>query len=205
MLLLRLTMSANHFSGCGCCTFPGPLWGYLFWKFCFLVGKLCLGQITFGPLPHCSKIHHRDYIERIPFNAQMGGAWQTFDGDSRVCSHCTSPESIVQTQYGMKTSPCIPDVRWPGTVLQTKIPVPPWEPVLSFLCVTSNWSRLIQTTLGCATCCTWFDHSWWSCISRLTFHKWHWSWKCCCSQLLPWVHPSHPALYWSWWKQIIPM
>ena len=24
--------------------------------------------------------------------------------------------------------------------------------------------------------------------------------KCCCSQLLPWVHPSRPALCWSWWE-----
>ena len=24
--------------------------------------------------------------------------------------------------------------------------------------------------------------------------------KCCCSQLLLWVHPTHPVLCWSWWE-----
>ena len=63
----------------------------------FLVGQLCMGQIIFGPLPCHPKIHHRDYIEGIPLNAGMSGASQTCDGISRVYSHCTSPESIVQT------------------------------------------------------------------------------------------------------------
>ena len=70
---------------------------------CFLVGQLCLGQVTFGPLPHHPKIHHGDYIEGI-LNAKMGGTWQTFDGNSRVYFH------NVQTRYSMKSSPYIPDM-----------------------------------------------------------------------------------------------
>ena len=103
----------------------------------------------------------------------MDGAWQTCDGISRVCSHCTSPESIVQTQYSMKTSPCIPDVGWPGTYLQTKILVPSQKSVLGFLGAVSKWSRLIWITLGCVTCCALYDHPGESCI--ITIHRWCWS------------------------------
>ena len=54
---------------------PWVSMGYLFWNFfCLIVGKLHLDQITFGPLPHCSKIHHQHYIEGIPLNVKMGGA-----------------------------------------------------------------------------------------------------------------------------------
>ena len=70
---------------------------------CFLMGQLHLGQIMFCPLPHHSKIHHGDYIEGIPLNVEMGGAWQIFDGNSRVCSLCTSPENGVQAGYDMET------------------------------------------------------------------------------------------------------
>ena len=85
---------------------------------CFLLGQLHLGQIILGPLPHHSEIHQRGYIEGIPLNAKMGGAWQTFYGDSRVCSHCTSPENSVQVGYDMETyaqvNQCIPDARQTG-------------------------------------------------------------------------------------------
>ena len=93
-----------------------------------------------------------------------------------------------------KTNQCIPDARQTDICQQTEILVPPRD------CATSKCSRLIQTTLGCVTCCTWCDDPRWPCISRLTVHRWHWSWKGCCSQLLPWMHPSHPALCWSWWE-----
>ena len=120
-------------------------------------------------------------------------------------SHCTSPGSIVQTQYGMKSSPCIPDIGWPSTCSQTKIPVPPMESALGFSCATSKWSRFIWTTLGCATCCAWCDHSWWSCISRLTVHRWCWSWRAvvlkschrCVLLILPYIGVDG--------KQIVPM
>ena len=167
-------MSVTWFSWWGSCTLPGSLWGYSFGF--FLVGQLCLGQIIFGPLPH-PQIHHRDYIEGIPLNTKISGTLQTCDGISRVYSHCTYPESIVQTWYDMKTSPCIPDVRHPGTCLQTEILVPPWESFLGFSCAISKWSRLIWTTLGCVTCCASCDHPRQSCISRLTIHRWCWSWS----------------------------
>ena len=95
-------MSVTWFSWLGCCTLPGSLWGSLFLDFFFSGGQLWLGQIIFGPLPH-PKIHHRDYIEGIPLNAEMSGALQTCDGISRVHSHCTSPENGVQTGYDMET------------------------------------------------------------------------------------------------------
>ena len=69
MLLLLLIMSVNQFSGWGCHTLPGSLWGYCVGIY-FTVGQLHLGQIIFGPLPHHPKIHHRDHIERIPLNAK---------------------------------------------------------------------------------------------------------------------------------------
>ena len=152
--------------------------GILFWNF-FLVGQLCLGQIVFGPFPHHPKIHHKDYIEGIPLNAKMRGALKACAGIIRVYSHCTSPKNSVQAGYNMEgdtqTNQCIPDARWTGICQKTEIPVPPWELVLSFLCAMSKWSRLIQTTLGCATCCALCDHPRWSCISRLTVHRWCWS------------------------------
>ena len=61
----------------------------------FLVGQLHSGQITFGPLLCCHKIHHRDYIEEIPLNAKMGGAWQTFDGNSSVWFYTVLPQKVL--------------------------------------------------------------------------------------------------------------
>ena len=149
------------------------LYGDILLEVHFPVGQLCLDQITFGPLPHHSKIHHRDYIERIPLNAKTG--------DSKVCSHCTSPENVVQLGYDMETdtqaNQYIPDAWWTGICQQTEILVPPWESALGGLCAMSKCSRLIWTTLGCVTCCTWCDHPRWSCISRITVHRWHWSWS----------------------------
>ena len=180
------------------------LYGDTYFGFFLPVGQLCLGQI-FDPLPHHPKIHYRDYIEGIPLNAKMSGALQTCDGISRVYSHCTSPESIVQTWYSMKTSPCVPDIGQPGTCLHTEIPVPPWESVPGFSCAASKWSRLIQTTLRCVTWCTWCDYPRQSCISRLTVHRWHWSWwvgvpySChgCILLILPYIGVDG--------KQIVPM
>ena len=103
------------------------------------------------------------------------------DGISRVYSHCTSPENGVQARYNMETDTqskqCIPEARWSGSCQQTEILVPPWKSVLGYLYAVSKWSRLIWTTLGCVTYCTWCDHPRWSCISRLTVHRWHWSWS----------------------------
>ena len=154
-------------------------------------GQLHLGQIIFGPLPHHPKIHHRDYIERIPLNAKLSSALQTYDGISRLYSHCTSPENGVQARYS------IPDARWTGSCQQTIVLVPPWKSVLGFVCATPKWNRLIQTTLGCVIYCTGCDQPRWSCISKLTVPQVALELKCCCSQLLPWVHPSHPVLCWS--------
>ena len=86
MLLLLLVMSTLFWS----------LWGYLFGIF-FWWGQLHSSQIIFGLLPHHPKIHHRDYNEGTPFNAEMSGVSQTCEGISRVYSHCTSPESIVHS------------------------------------------------------------------------------------------------------------
>ena len=76
------------------------------------------------------------------------------------CSlHCNSPEKGVQAEYNMQrdtqANPCIPDAGQTSTCQQTKILVPPWKLVLGGSGALSKWSRLIQTTLGCATCCTW--------------------------------------------------
>ena len=50
---------------------PWVSMGILHWKFVFFtVGQLHSGKIIFGPLPYHPKIHHRDYIERIPLNAK---------------------------------------------------------------------------------------------------------------------------------------
>ena len=116
------------------------LYGDNLLEVCFPVGQLCLGQITFGPPPHHSKIHHRDYIEGIPLNAKMCGAWLTFGGDSRECLHCTSSENSVQAGYDMETdtqaNQCIPDARWIGICQQTEILVLQWESVLGGSCAT---------------------------------------------------------------------
>ena len=88
----------------------------------------------------------------------MSGALQTYVEISRVYLHCTPPRNGVQTGYDMETdtqtNQCITDAVLTGICQQTEIPVPQWELVLGFLCATSKWSRLIWTTLGCATCCT---------------------------------------------------
>ena len=94
-------------------------------------------------------------------------------------SHCTLPENSVQTEYDMETdtqtNSCIPDAGWTGICLQTEILVPPWKSVLDFPHTVSKWSRLIWTTLGCVTFCTWCDHPRWSCINMITVHRWCWS------------------------------
>ena len=94
-MLLLLAMSVNQFLG-RAATHSLGLYGDNLLEACFLVGHLCFGQITFSPLSHHSKIHHQDYIEGILISAKMGGTWQSFDGDSRVCSHCTSPEMVYR-------------------------------------------------------------------------------------------------------------
>ena len=50
---------------------------------CFLVGHYAQAKY---PLFHSPTIPRstRHYIEEIPLNAKMGGAWQTFDGNSSV-------------------------------------------------------------------------------------------------------------------------
>ena len=47
------------------------------------------------------KIHHRDYIDGIPLNAKMSGAWQKWDGTSKVCLHYTSHKMVYRH-----------DIRW---------------------------------------------------------------------------------------------
>ena len=147
-------------------------------------------------LPHPT-IHLRDYIEGIPLNAKVSSPWQTNNGISRVHSHCTSPENSVQAGCHMQTdtqaNQCIPDASWSSVCQQTKILVPPWEPVLGGSCATLK-CRLIWTTLGCVSCCAQSGHPRQPCISRLTIHRWHWGQ---CFQLLPWVCPSCPVLYGS--------
>ena len=69
VLLLLLVMSVNWFSGWGCHTLPGSLWGYCVGIY-LAVGQLCFGQIISGPLPQRPKIQHREHIERIPLNAK---------------------------------------------------------------------------------------------------------------------------------------
>ena len=73
--------------------------GITFWKFLFKWGSCAQAKKNLWSTPPHSKIHHRDYIEGIPLNAKVGGARQTFDSDSRACSHCTSPEKSVHAGY----------------------------------------------------------------------------------------------------------
>ena len=88
--------------------------------------------------------------------------------------HCTFLENGIQTKHGMQTdtqaNPCIPDTDQSSICQQTKILVSPWELVLGGSGAASKWGRLVQTTLGYATCCAWY------------------------SQLLSWVYPFCPAL-----------
>ena len=94
--------------------------------------------------------------------------------------HCTFLENSIQAECNMQidtqANTCIPDAIWSSICQQTKILVPLWKVVLGGSDAVSKWSRSIQTTLGCPTCCTWCDHPRWSCISRHTVHRWHWSW-----------------------------
>ena len=118
----------------------------------FSGGAAALRPITCGPLPH-PKIHHRNYINGIPLNAKVSGAWQKWDGTSKVCLHYTFHKNGVQAQYQMEThkqtNPHIQDARWAGICQQCKIPVPPWKLVPCVACVPHVWSRLVQTTLRC--------------------------------------------------------
>ena len=178
MLFMLLVMSVNQFSGWGCHTLSGSLWGYCVGIY-FTVGQLHAGQIIFGPSPTFQRSSIETTLKEFPSIPKLSSAWQTCDGISSVYSHCTSPENGVQAGYNVETdtqsNQCIPDAGQMGSCQQTKIPVPPWKSVPGFSCATSKWSRLIQTTLECATCCTWCDHSRWSCTSRLTVHRWCWS------------------------------
>ena len=63
---------------------------YFFWW-----GSCTWDQITFGPLPH-PKIHNRDYTDGIPLNAKVSGAWQKWDGASKVCLHYTSHKMVYR-------------------------------------------------------------------------------------------------------------
>ena len=91
----------------------------------------------------------------------------------------------------------------PVSANKPKFLYPPWKLVPGGLSAMSEWSRLIWAALGCVICWVWCDHLRWSCLSRCTTHRWHWSWERCHFQLLPQVHPSHPALGYSWWGTAI--
>ena len=118
--------------------------------------------------------------------------------------HCTLPKNGVQTKYDKETdtqiNSCIPHTIWAGIFLQTKIPVPPWKLVPGFLHTASKWGRLIQIYPGVC----YLLHLMWP--SQTVLHQQAHcplvalESKCCYFQLSPWVHPSHPALCWSWWE-----
>ena len=95
--------------------------------------------------------------------------------------HCTSQENSIQTKHNMQTDtqakPCIPNAGQSSICQQTKILIPPWKLVPGGSSATSKQSKLIWTTVGCATCCAWFDHPRQSWLSRCTTHRWCWSWR----------------------------
>ena len=118
-------------------------------------------------------------------------------------SHCTSPENGVETEYDMKTdtqtNPCIPDAGWTGICQQTWNAGTSTE-VSSRFCTLhlsgAGWFRLPCGVLPAVLGVTIPDGP----ISAAHCPQVALELKWCCSQLLPWVHPSHPALCWSWWE-----
>ena len=161
-----------HQGLCCCCFWlclsPGFLGGTAahsqgLYRVLFLEKKFSGGAVALGPnnlwsTPPIQKSTTGTTLREFPFHAEMSGALQTCDGIGRVYLHCTPPGNGVQMGQDMetdtKTNLCIPDTGWAGICQQAKILVPPWELVLGFFCAMSKWSRLIQTTLGCAACCT---------------------------------------------------
>ena len=127
-------MSVTWFSGWGCCTPIGSVWGYcfFFWKkFYFPVGQLHLGQITFGPLPHIQKSTIKITLREFPLMPKSVVLHRHMMVQVECYSHWTSPENGVQREYDMETdtqtNTCISDARCTGICQQTKIPVPPWK------------------------------------------------------------------------------
>ena len=140
---------------------------------------------------------------RMPKWVVLGKLWMV----TVECVHTVLPQKALY-RLDMAWRPAHASQTLGGlvhTCLQTKILVPPQELVPGFLCAVSKWSRLIQTNLGCITCCTWCDHPRWSCISRCTVHRWQWSWSVvvlntchvCILLTLPYVGVDG--------KQIVPM
>ena len=187
------------------CGVPGPafLW-FLFLGICHLISWVRLPHTPLSPYGDCfgSNDPSRgvaigpNVLWSTPFPAQQSTSEVTLREFPWILKwvvlgrhmmlqveciiHCTSPENGIQTEYNMQTDAqanlCILDASWSCICQQPKIPVPPWKSVPVGSGATSMWSRSIQTTLGCATCCTWCDHPRWPCITRHTVHRWHWSW-----------------------------
>ena len=153
--------------------------GILFWNFISQWGSCAQAKFPLIHSPTIQGFTVENTLREFPSMPKLSRVWQTQDGTSRVLFTLYSSRKWCTDRiwHGGRYTDWSMHPRWTNIYHQTEIPVPPWRLVLGFPHTTSTLTRLIWTTLGCATCCTWYDHPRWSCISRLTSHWWHWSWS----------------------------
>ena len=102
--------------------------------------------MSFGPLP-IQKYTIETTLMQSPSMPVIVCVWQIYDGSSRVSSHCTLLQSIVQAYHKMQTTvqtiPHVKGTRRGVISLQCKILVPhgSWFLVMHALCLSeAGWS-----------------------------------------------------------------
>ena len=115
LILYCFNLPVTLFLGWDCQTLPESLWGLFSWVF-FLVRAATPGPKNLWSSSPIEKSTIETTLMESPSMLNVSGAWQKWDGTSKVYLHYTSHENGVQAWYQVEanaqTNLCIQDGGW---------------------------------------------------------------------------------------------